>query len=333
MAPTSPPPSDDNPSYTRLKRDLGADAPLLNFLPFRRVIIQPQTELAGAGPDRILYGDMMDGKDELWIYFTLRRGNSGHDATKMVSFYTLKGARSGRDHIRADRVLKVALPSLPFKHARNHYAVMAIAKYFFIRHGIDSQLKWPLVMGSFIDDVLRACRDYQRVYDQMKGEKKAASVANAAVEPDISPSQHSSINSSRKRASSTTPLEDTHHEPHRPTTRITTSPSYPQASQERISNIDPKVLAEQYVSLQAEEEKLDEKLMGIQAERSGFRRQMDELQASLKALEDRKLNLEDQKNKVRVKKHALQGSLGPDEQLQFGFEAGRLMERKRLKKA
>lgn len=112
----------DNRSFTNLRMELGQNGELLKYLPYNRATFQVQSELPGAGPERILYGDMMEEKDQLWIYWTLLGGlhhtNKGaHGSARMISFQTLKGAQNGDVPIRPQNVQKIALASAPFKLA------------------------------------------------------------------------------------------------------------------------------------------------------------------------------------------------------------------------
>jgi hypothetical protein len=95
----------DNPSYANLRKDL----------------------------DRLLYGDMMDEKDQMWIYFTMLGGGHNYNHTtggsRMISFHTLKGAQNGSEPMHPKDVQKAALPAGPFKLARNHFQVMVCWKY------------------------------------------------------------------------------------------------------------------------------------------------------------------------------------------------------------
>jgi hypothetical protein len=73
---------------------------------------------------------MMDEKDQLWAYFTLLGGSSGHNCikdtggTRMITFYTIKGAQNGEKPVSPMEVQKAALAAAPFKLARNHWHVM-----------------------------------------------------------------------------------------------------------------------------------------------------------------------------------------------------------------
>lgn len=50
----------NNRSYTNLVMELDKDAELLKYLPYNRATWQPNTEIKGAGPFRLLYGDVVD---------------------------------------------------------------------------------------------------------------------------------------------------------------------------------------------------------------------------------------------------------------------------------
>jgi hypothetical protein len=108
--------------------ELDEDAELLKYLPYQRGTFQPQNELPGAAPDRLLYGDMMEEKDQLWVYFTLLGGGQNYNketgGNRMLSFYTLKAAQNGGAPIRAALVQDLALASSPFKQARDGFQIM-----------------------------------------------------------------------------------------------------------------------------------------------------------------------------------------------------------------
>jgi hypothetical protein len=166
---------DDNPSYAKLKRDLGDDAPLLNFLPYKRATFEPQNEIAEAAPERLLYGDMLESKGQLWVYWTLnyhKKQKSNRDY-RMVTFQTIEGAKNHKAGVRPGLVREVALASWPFKYAEDQYALAAIAKYFFVRRGIDMQLQYPMSSEPFREALMRACQQYKAVYDEKQANKPA----------------------------------------------------------------------------------------------------------------------------------------------------------------
>lgn len=175
MSAPSPQP-DDSPSYAKLKRDLGDDAPLLNFLPYKRATFELQNEIAEAAPQRLLYGDMMESKGSLWIYWTLDYHNKkkSHHDYRMITFQTIEGAKNHEAGVRPGSVQNVALASWPFKHAKDHDAVAAIAKYFFIRKGIDMQLQFPVSSGPFREALMRVCQHYKAIYNETQANKAAS---------------------------------------------------------------------------------------------------------------------------------------------------------------
>ncbi|KAI4918636.1 hypothetical protein J4E90_003023 [Alternaria incomplexa] len=175
MSAPSPQP-DDSPSYAKLKRDLGDDAPLLNFVPYKRATFEPQNEIAEAAPERLLYGDMMESKGSLWIYWTLNYHNKkkSHHDYRMITFQTIEGAKGHEAGVRPSSVQTVALASWPFKHAKDHDAVAAIAKYFFIRKGIDMQLQYPVSSGPFKEALMRVCQHYKAIYNETQANKAAS---------------------------------------------------------------------------------------------------------------------------------------------------------------
>ncbi|KAF2819210.1 hypothetical protein CC86DRAFT_472346 [Ophiobolus disseminans] len=165
-----------NRSYANILGELGEDAELLKYLPFMRATWAVQFELDGAFSERLLYGDMMNEKNQLWIYFTLVGGgeNMATGRSRMITFSTLKNAQNKGPILRAASVQDSALASLPFKQARNQFQVMAIAKYFFVKHGVDSILKEPISAGGFKNDLLQACRDYKAAFERQNMYKRVA---------------------------------------------------------------------------------------------------------------------------------------------------------------
>jgi hypothetical protein len=109
--------------------ELDRDAELLKYLPYKRATFQPQFGLPGVASHRLLYGDLMDEKDQLRIYFTLLGGgdhnyNKETGGTRMIKFHTLKGAQIGEKPVHPMEVQKAALAARPFKLARNTWHVM-----------------------------------------------------------------------------------------------------------------------------------------------------------------------------------------------------------------
>jgi len=117
-----------NPSFANILAELGNDIQLLKYLPFSRATFAPQYELSGAAPERLLYGDMMEEKDQIWIYFTLTGGGDNYNketsSNRMISFYKLKNAQKRDITLNPKRVQELALASQPFKQARDHWQIM-----------------------------------------------------------------------------------------------------------------------------------------------------------------------------------------------------------------
>ena len=169
------PRSTSNPSLDKLWRDLEEDAALLRYLPYKRATFELQNEIPEAAPERLLYGDMLEKKDQLWIYFTL---NSHHkqrsNYASMLTFQTIEGAAHHEASVRPGTVQKVAQASKVFKHAQGYQAVEAVAKYFFIQKGIDKQLQFPVSSAPFRDSLVRVCQHYKEVFDQLKSQDSAS---------------------------------------------------------------------------------------------------------------------------------------------------------------
>ncbi|KAL1793675.1 hypothetical protein ACET3X_008657 [Alternaria dauci] len=158
-----------NPSLAKLTRDLGDDAALLRYLPYKRATFELQKEIPEAAPERLLYGDMLEGKDQLWIYFTLNSYTKRKsDYASMLTFQTIKGAAHHEASVRPGTVQAIARASLVFKYAQGYQAVEAVAKYFFIHRGIDKQLQFPVSSAPFRESLVRACQHYKDVYNKLQ---------------------------------------------------------------------------------------------------------------------------------------------------------------------
>jgi chromosome segregation ATPase len=90
---------------------------------------------------------------------------------------------------------------------------------------------------------------------------------------------------------------------------------------------------DKYIALQAQEEELDSGICDAENERSDIAAQIVGLQARLNEAEETKSELMRETHNIRAEKKRLQSSLDLEEQLEFGFEAGRKMESKRVKMA
>ncbi|KAF1915652.1 hypothetical protein BDU57DRAFT_499918 [Ampelomyces quisqualis] len=341
----------ENRSYANLCNELGEDLELLRYLPFKRATFQPQFELLGAADHRLLYGDMVDEKDQLWVYFTLVGGGQNYNkatgGTRMITFQTLKGAQNGEAPIRPQAVRDVALASGPFKMARDGFQIMAIAKYFFIKHGVDKHLQIPLSVATFKHDLIRACIDYRAIFKMAEAAKKSQAVTTAGTYGSA-PSREASGAHISSRASSEMKRnrQPSQHSSEAPSTgasaskpqsssRSSPSPVLNQLSQkatERFDSLDWEGLVDKYIEFQAEEEDLDQKIAQSEEERSNLAAQMVGLQARLDATTDHKSALMEEKYRIKAKKRLLQSSLSNEEQLEFCFEAGRRMGSKRVKR-
>ncbi|RAR01955.1 hypothetical protein DDE82_006152 [Stemphylium lycopersici] len=114
----------------------------------------------------------MEAKGQLWIYFTLNHNPPrSNPEYRMITFNTLERARNSDVDIRLTAIKDMALASWPFKHARDPYAIIAVAKYFFIRRGIDKQLQQPLSCEPLKGDLLRVCSGYRTLYDKTQAKK------------------------------------------------------------------------------------------------------------------------------------------------------------------
>jgi hypothetical protein len=120
--------------------ELDQHVELLKYLPYNRTTWAANNELKGAVPERLLYGDMMEEKDQLWIYFTLIGGEDSYATTGnncMLSFYSLKSAQSGGASTRPAKIKDVALASQPFKLAADNFQVLVSARMCGSQKGVD----------------------------------------------------------------------------------------------------------------------------------------------------------------------------------------------------
>jgi hypothetical protein len=392
----------DNRSFAALRMELGDEAGMLQ-------------ELRGAAPDRLLYGDMLEGDDQLWCYFTLLGGGDNYSkqtgSNRMVCFYTLKGAQIGDSPVHPGQIKNCALASQPFKNARGQWEVLAIAKYFFIKHGVDQGLDKPLSITAFKSDLLKACGYYKAAHDRQELLKKAAagvtgSAAGAPTEPARlghgqhrvsertryeyrrassgsqytqgsasssglnddsratvtsphesmappsrrqsselptgpvnlwqSPSQSFHVDNTRKRTGSlssyTNGQPQSYYSPStcEPQHQYSFSPTLAYntpSAQPAPAPLDRETTMERYIALQLQEEELDHKIREVEDQRSEAAAEMVGLQARLDEVSDKKWNLMDEKDKTKIEKRRLQGSLEREDQLEFGFEVGRRMAR------
>lgn len=113
-----------NRSCINILEELGEDRNLLKFLRSKDVTIVPQFEVTGAGPEPMLHGNMIDGKGQLWIYFTFIGGcdnfNKDTGGNRMISFYTFYKKDKQGPSIEPQHVHKVAIASQAFGQARNY---------------------------------------------------------------------------------------------------------------------------------------------------------------------------------------------------------------------
>jgi chromosome segregation ATPase len=91
-------------------------------------------------------------------------------------------------------------------------------------------------------------------------------------------------------------------------------------------------MMDKYIALQVQEEELDSKICDAESERSDIAAQIVGLQARLNEAEENKSELMREKHNIRAEKKKLQSELDLEEQLEFGFEAGRRMEGKRVRR-
>ncbi|KAH6866354.1 hypothetical protein BKA58DRAFT_319335 [Alternaria rosae] len=341
------PQPDDSPSYAKLKRDLGDDAPLLNFLPYKRATFEPQNEIAEAAPERLLYGDMMESKGSLWIYWTLNYHNKkkSHHDYRMITFQTIEGAKNHEAGVRPGSVQNVALASWPFKHAKDHDALAAIAKYLFIRKGIDMQLQFPVSSGPFREALMRVCQHYKAIYNETQANKAASrrasvmptgghhEMANQQFQDPREPSSAASLAPSQAHspAPSQSLFQPLFRDPSRPVNNNKPNLEQP-AGVVRPGDVDRETMMDQYIALKAREEELDGRISDMETERVRIADQVTGLQADINAIGNRKGDLEEEKGRVRAEKKQLQIQLDKDEHLDFGFEAGRRMETKRQRR-
>lgn len=234
-------------------------------------------------------------------------------------------------------------------------------------------------MGSFKDDLVRACHNYKTVYVQATAVKlisaapvearanttdraasrevsRATSVARISSqfrrEPSVFRAPSTTRGSSRvpresppdlRGPSQTGSIKDLPRKRTRsvsiyagdaqPLFHYSPTPTHTQPGQERgyFEEQDRNAMVDKYIALQAQEEDLDRKINGAEEERSDIAAQIVGLQARLEEAEDNKAGLMDKKDRIKAEKRSLQSSLDREEQLEFGFEAGRRIESKRRK--
>ena len=146
------------------------------------------------------------------------------------------------------------------------------------------------------------------------------------------PLHSSSIGQTRKRARSPAAYSSNQ----RPSARYpsTPTPDYIyQADSDSFEYPRREVMVDKYVALQAQEEDLDRRINDAEGERSDIAAQIVGFQKRLRQAENNKAELMEEKDRIKMEKKDVQSSLNGDEQLEFGFEAGRRMESKRLKRA
>lgn len=146
------------------------------------------------------------------------------------------------------------------------------------------------------------------------------------------PSDSSSIGQTRKHARSPAAYSSNQ----RPRDRYpsTPTPDYIyQAVSDSLEYPEREAMVDKYVALQAQEEDLDHRINDAEGERSDIAAQIVGFQKRLREAENNKATLMEEKDKIKTEKKDVQSSLNGDEQLEFGFEAGRRMESKRLKRA
>jgi septal ring factor EnvC (AmiA/AmiB activator) len=102
-------------------------------------------------------------------------------------------------------------------------------------------------------------------------------------------------------------------------------------SSQRLSGSERDNAMDKYSTLRAREEDLNARIGEVEKECNTLTEQIAEVQADLNAIEDRKWDLEEEKEHVMVEKQKLRDMLDNDELLEFGFEAGRRMENKKLR--
>ncbi|KAH7087471.1 hypothetical protein FB567DRAFT_628429 [Paraphoma chrysanthemicola] len=347
------PASPENRSLINLRRDLDDEADLLKYIPYQRATFQRQDELPGAFPDRLLYGDMMEEKDQLWIYFTLLGGGQTYNkqtgSNRMLSFFTLHAAKNGGAPLRPSRVQDAAIASAPFKMARDGFQIISIAKYFFIKRGVDDKLKVPLSSNTFREDLLRACKAYKAAFDRQEltrqlvpkhptakidGHSAASSrdvsraPSHTSPEPQAAPAQH-------RETPAVARDPTTIRSPSHASRYSSTPPSVGQRSPPlvRLSSQDRTTMVKKYITFQAEEEELDRQIDEAENERSEIAAQLVGIKSRLDEVNEKKSTLLVEKERVKAKKKGIQSLLNADEMLEFGFEAGRTMEAKRQKRA
>lgn len=101
---------------------------------------EDNNELKGAAPERLLYSDTIEEKDQLWIYFTLIGGGDSYAITgsnRMLTFYSLKIAQSGGGSVRPAKIKDVTLASQPFRLAVDPFQVLVSTCLYGSQEGVD----------------------------------------------------------------------------------------------------------------------------------------------------------------------------------------------------
>ncbi|KAF2024453.1 hypothetical protein EK21DRAFT_117771 [Setomelanomma holmii] len=358
FVPTNNPPK-RNRSMNNLLVELDEDTDLLNHLPYQRCTFQPQDEIPGAFGDRLLYGDMMDEKGELWVYFTHLGGAQNSikqtGVTRMITFYQsaqqasdrqidyqirtitdqIVAAQNGGAPVRIQKVKDAALASTPWKQARDGFHILALAKYYFIKRGVDEKLHAPISTTTYKDDLVSAAKAYKAAHQR---QELAKQVAVKALQERLARTvathlaRHLALEHMRLLRSERAPdhIESPPSIARQPSLRPhigyfpSASPQRPQSSSlVRLTSPMRDTMVDKYVALQAEKEELDRQIVAAETEDSEIMAELTALKDQLRVVDQRKLSLMEKRERITAEKKGLQSSLGPDELLQFGFEAGR----------
>lgn len=230
----------------------------------------------------------------------------------------------------------MATPSLPFKHAKNHYEILAIAKYYFIRLGIDKLIPYPpLRCRPFERDLLQAAKNYQTVFKELQSTSVADTVVPAA--PTRGPFAQflkggsQAAETSRKRSAPAALLEDRRMSLDDPSS-LSGTPEPSIEPEEESDEKEENTRVEQYVALQNQEAALEDEIGAVDEEQADINAQLEELRLRRDRSEARKVDLQNDKTKVAEETETLLSALDPKERLRFGFQAGQMTERKRIKR-
>jgi hypothetical protein len=146
-----------------LKTELRDQAHMLQYLPYDKADFFDQDDEPDAVPLKLLYGQLKSSAKE--HAFILLYPAPNHSTSPGTKVFIYDSNNTLKEQIPAIDIGKLATPDAAFDGLVQQHKVLAVAKFYFMKRGVD--LKFPVpVSKTFKESILAACMSIKKTKDE-----------------------------------------------------------------------------------------------------------------------------------------------------------------------